>query len=129
MFDFRVVIILNSIIDQHLQTLQNVYICINLSHLAEKDLWSVLGVTRNATQKEIKKQYHRVYIYIYTYKLNLIFTNRVQLALKYHPDKNPGCEEQFKQIVEAYDVLSDDIKRRKYIETGKVQFNHIKKHS
>ena len=60
-----------------------------------KDYYDILGVGRNAGQDEIKSAYR-------------------QLALKYHPDRNPGdrlAEEQFKQVSEAYQVLSDQIGR------------------
>ena len=63
-----------------------------------KDYYKILGVDRNATQEEIKKAYRK-------------------LALKYHPDRNPGdksAEEKFKEINEAYAVLSDPEKRKKY---------------
>ncbi len=63
-----------------------------------KDYYEILGVSRNATQEEIKKAYRR-------------------LALKYHPDRNQQdreAEEKFKEIVEAYSVLSDPEKRRIY---------------
>ncbi|GGN03595.1 chaperone protein DnaJ 1 [Thermus composti] len=63
-----------------------------------KDYYAILGVDRNATQEEIKRAYRR-------------------LALKYHPDKNPGdkeAEERFKEINEAYAVLSDPKKRAQY---------------
>ncbi len=55
-----------------------------------KDYYSILGVSRNASDDEVKKAYRK-------------------MALKYHPDKNssPGSEEKFKEIAEAYDVLSD----------------------
>ncbi|MGH2568651.1 MAG: molecular chaperone DnaJ, partial [Bacteroidota bacterium] len=62
----------------------------------------VLGVSRNAAPDEIKKAYR-------------------QMALKYHPDRNPGdkeAEEKFKEAAEAYDVLSDDEKRRRYDQFG-----------
>jgi curved DNA-binding protein len=67
-----------------------------------KDYYKILGVDRNANQEEIKRAYR-------------------QLALKYHPDKNPGdkrSEERFKEINEAYDVLGDSVKRSKYDQLG-----------
>ena len=67
-----------------------------------KDYYAILGVPRNATQEEIKRAYRR-------------------LALKYHPDRNPGnkeAEEKFKEISEAYEVLSDPQKRAIYDSQG-----------
>ena len=67
-----------------------------------EDLYEVLGVTKNATQNEIKSAYRK-------------------LAVKYHPDKNPGdkaAEEKFKKISAAYDVLGDETKRRQYDSYG-----------
>lgn len=67
------------------------------------DFYKILGVERTATQDEIKKAFRK-------------------LAQKYHPDKNPGnkeAESRFKQISEAYDVLSDDEKRAKYDQLGR----------
>lgn len=64
-----------------------------------KDYYKVLGVDRKADEKEIKSAYR-------------------QLALKYHPDKNPDSEEHFKEINEAYEVLGDTEKRAKYDRLG-----------
>ena len=60
-----------------------------------KDYYKILDVSRDATDDEIKKAYRK-------------------MALKYHPDKNkdPGAEEKFKEIAEAYEVLSDSQKRQ-----------------
>jgi molecular chaperone DnaJ len=67
------------------------------------DYYEVLGVSKNATADEIKKGYRK-------------------MALKYHPDKNPGdaaAEKKFKEISEAYEVLSDEQKRQMYDRYGK----------
>ena len=67
-----------------------------------KDYYKVLGVDKKASQDDIKKTYRK-------------------LAVKYHPDKNPGdkkSEEKFKEINEAYDVLGDAAKRKKYDDLG-----------
>jgi len=67
-----------------------------------KDYYKVLGVAKKATQPEIKKQFRK-------------------LAIKYHPDKNPDdqkAEQKFKEINEAYEVLGDPEKRKKYDELG-----------
>ncbi|MBM3404048.1 MAG: J domain-containing protein [Bacteroidetes bacterium] len=67
-----------------------------------KDYYQVLGIEKSATQDEIKKKYRK-------------------LAMKYHPDKNPGdksAEEKFKEISEANEVLSDPEKRKKYDRLG-----------
>ncbi len=70
--------------------------------MAGKDYYGILGVNRNASEKEIKQAFRR-------------------LARKHHPDVNPGdttAEEKFKQISEAYEVLSDKEKRKKYDRFG-----------
>jgi molecular chaperone DnaJ len=70
--------------------------------LAKQDYYSILSVARNASQDEIKKTYRK-------------------LAMKFHPDKNPGnkqAEDKFKQITEAYEVLSDEKKRAAYDQFG-----------
>lgn len=67
-----------------------------------KDYYKILGVGRSASQDEIKKAFRK-------------------LAVKYHPDKNPGdkaAEEKFKEITEAYEVLGKEDSRRKYDELG-----------
>lgn len=75
--------------------------------MAFKDYYKILGVSKNATDEEIKKAYKK-------------------LAFKYHPDKNPGdkkAEEQFKEISEAYAVLSDKEKRAQYDRYGSAGFH------
>ena len=70
--------------------------------MEKRDYYEVLGVSKSADATEIKKAYRK-------------------LALKYHPDKNPGdkaAEEQFKEAAEAYDVLSNEEKRRRYDQFG-----------
>jgi curved DNA-binding protein len=67
-----------------------------------KDYYKVLGVERNATEADIKSAFRK-------------------LALKYHPDRNQGndsAEEKFKEINEAYEVLSDKQKRARYDQLG-----------
>lgn len=68
----------------------------------KRDYYEVLGVSKTATPEEIKKAYRK-------------------MAIKYHPDKNPGdkeAEEKFKEAAEAYDVLSNADKRQKYDQFG-----------
>ena len=74
--------------------------------MSKQDYYELLGVSRNASADEIKKAYRK-------------------LAVKYHPDKNPGdkaAEEKFKQISEAYEVLKDDKKKAMYDQYGHAAF-------
>ena len=70
--------------------------------MSKKDYYQLLGVARSANGDEIKKAYRK-------------------LAMQYHPDKNPNnkkAEEKFKEISEAYEVLSDETKRQNYDQFG-----------
>lgn len=70
--------------------------------MAKRDYYEILEIPRNATQEEIKKAYRKA-------------------ALKWHPDRNPNnkeAEEKFKEAAEAYEVLSDENKRRRYDQFG-----------
>ena len=72
------------------------------------DPYQVLGVSRNSTPEEIKSAYRK-------------------LAKKYHPDLHPGdkaCEERFKEGNEAYEILSDPEKRKKYDQFGHAAFEN-----
>lgn len=72
----------------------------------KRDYYQILGISREADSDEIKKSYRR-------------------LALKFHPDRNPGdreAEERFKEISEAYEILSDPSKRSRYDQFGHAAF-------
>ncbi len=75
--------------------------------MSKRDYYDILGVSKNADKAEIKKAYRKI-------------------AIKYHPDKNPGdkeAEEKFKEAAEAYEVLSNDEKKAKYDRFGHSAFD------
>ncbi|MFQ6372214.1 molecular chaperone DnaJ [Shewanella sp. YIC-542] len=70
--------------------------------MSKRDYYEVLGIARDASERDIKKAYKR-------------------LAMKYHPDRNPGdkeAEAKFKEVKEAYEILTDDNKRAAYDQFG-----------
>ncbi|CAL1265660.1 unnamed protein product [Larinioides sclopetarius] len=71
----------------------------------EQNYYKILGIDKKASNKEIKKAFRK-------------------LAMEYHPDKNkdPDAEEKFRKIAEAYEVLSDEKKRREYDQMGSSPF-------
>ncbi len=72
----------------------------------KQDYYEILGISKNATQVEIKRAYRK-------------------MAIKYHPDKNPGdkaAEEKFKKAAEAYEILSDENKKARYDQFGHAAF-------
>lgn len=76
--------------------------------MSKRDYYEVLGVARDVSEQELKKAYRRV-------------------AMKHHPDRNPGdqeAEEKFKEASEAYEVLSDAQKRAAYDQFGHAGVNH-----
>lgn len=75
--------------------------------MAKRDYYEILGIQRDASKDEIKKAYRK-------------------MAIKYHPDKNPGdksSEDHFKEAAEAYEVLNDDNKRARYDQFGHAGMN------
>lgn len=77
--------------------------------MSKKDFYEILGVSKTAELADIKKAYR-------------------QLAMKYHPDRNPGnkeAEEKFKEAAEAYEVLSDQQKRAKYDQFGHAGYQNM----
>ncbi len=76
--------------------------------MSKRDYYEILGLNKNASDTEIKKAYRKI-------------------ALKFHPDKNPGnkdAENKFKEAAEAYEILSNKEKRSKYDQFGHAGFNN-----
>ena len=76
--------------------------------MAKRDYYDVLGINKNASPEDVKSAYRK-------------------LAVKYHPDKNPGdkkAEEKFKEASEAYGILSDQEKKQNYDNFGHAAFEN-----
>ena len=76
--------------------------------MAKRDYYDVLGVSKNASPEDLKSAYRK-------------------LAVKYHPDKNPGdtkAEDKFKEASEAYGILSDKEKKQNYDNFGHAAFEN-----
>ncbi|GAM72952.1 chaperone protein dnaJ [Vibrio ishigakensis] len=74
--------------------------------MSKRDFYEILGVSRDASERDIKKAYKR-------------------LAMKYHPDRNPdddAAAEKFKEVKEAYEILTDSQKRATYDQYGHAAF-------
>lgn len=94
----------------HTQSVFTYAVCILMISeliLAKKSYYDSLGVPKNASERQIKKAFHK-------------------LAMKYHPDKNksPDAEAKFQEIAEAYEILSDENKRREYDQLGHEAFTN-----
>ena len=77
--------------------------------MAKRDYYDILGVPKNASEADIKKAYRKK-------------------AVQYHPDKNPDdkkAEEKFKEVGEAFEILSDDQKRAAYDSMGHAAFEGV----
>jgi len=74
--------------------------------VAKRDLYEILGVSKDASEADIKKAYRK-------------------LSKKYHPDinKEPGADEKFKEIAEAYEILGDAQKRAAYDQYGHASYD------
>ena len=74
--------------------------------MAKRDLYEILGVSKDASEADIKKAYRK-------------------LSKKYHPDinKEPGADEKFKEIAEAYEILGDAQKRAAYDQYGHASYD------
>ena len=74
-----------------------------------RDYYDILGLSKSASESEIKSSYRK-------------------LAMKYHPDRNPGdkkAEDKFKEISESYEILKDPQKKAAYDQYGPVSYTHL----
>lgn len=95
---------------------------LQLKKSKRKDYYKILGIGKSASEDEIKKAYRSMNEFLFYVKKNILFLSSLERALVHHPDRHANAtedekkdqEKKFKEIGEAYTVLSDPAKRSRY---------------